>query len=111
MMVRALYGWIDLSDINLKHPSVSNNKEELVEYGSLLDGRTEFGRKYDSLMSSLKEVHERRRTTPLSHPQDKKTKVYSEFVTGIEASHFKELEFVALYEITKMVGNKPNKKE
>ena len=111
LLIRAFIEKLNANDEHLRMPKLSDSEGKLVDYGSLLDLKSKFAKKYKTLLLPFYEIHERRCSTPLSHPRDKKTGIFSDFVSRPEAVELKKKEVTGLQEILKKVNELDKKKE
>lgn len=109
LMIRAFIGMLMTQKVHMKLPSLTDDDGVMVDYGNLVNPNSKFGKKFKNVVVPCHEIHERRCSTPLSHPQNKKTKSFSKFVAGPEANHFNELETAVIHEITRIIENKKGK--
>lgn len=106
-MVRAFIEYLKKNNAHIRLPELFESNGSLVDYGTLVNSQTKFGQRYKTIVSNLQKIHTRRCSTPLSHPQDKKSKAYSEFVKPTEYKTYFYLEVKTLQEIiTRITGDK-----
>lgn len=110
LLIRGFIEKLKADDWHLSLPCVYGKKGELVEYGSLLVLDSTFAKKNKSIVVPFREIHDRRCSTPLSHPRDKKTGIFSDFVSRPEAVELKKKEIIGLQEILKKLNESCKKK-
>ena len=104
LLIRAFIEKLKADKVHWSLPRVYGTNGELVEYGSLLVLDSTFAKKNKSIVKPFREIHERRCSTPLSHPRDKKTGMFSDFVSRPEAVELKKKEISGLTEILKQIN-------
>lgn len=103
LMIRAFIEMLKINKAHIRLPELFEPDGKLNDYGNLLKIDSKFAKRFKNIDIPCYEIHERRCRTPLSHPQDKKTKVYSDFVTATESKKYLNLEIKTLREIVKLV--------
>lgn len=104
LLIRAFIEKIRDDNAHLKPPRVYGTNGELVDYGSLLNSKTPFMEKNKAIVIPFREIHNRRNSTPLSHPRNKKTGAFTDFVSRSEAIDLKKKEVSGLTEILKQIN-------
>lgn len=104
LLIRAFIEKLKADQAHLKLPDLYDSKGKIVGYGSLLDLKSKFGKRYKTIISPFYDIHDRRCLTPLSHPLDQKTGIFSSFVTPSEAIVLKKKEVKGLLEILKQIS-------
>lgn len=104
LLIRAFIEKLKADHVHLKLPDLYDSKGKIVGYGSLLDLKSKFGKRYKTIISPFYDIHDRRCLTPLSHPLDQKTGIFSSFVTPAEAIVLKKKEVKGLLEILKQIS-------
>ena len=110
LLIRAFIEKLRADKVHLRLPDLYEPDGKLIGYGSLLDLKSKFAKRYKTVLLPFYEIHERRCSTPLSHPRDKKTGIFSDFVSHPEAVELKKKEIMGLQEILKKVNGFDKKK-
>lgn len=77
---------------DIKWPKLNSNNDERIDYGVILDKQTLLYKKYHKIIKPFRELHLRRRITPVSHAYDKNSNKLTSFVkTEDKIKHFDEL--------------------
>lgn len=85
-----------------KCPKLVTADGNINEIGCILDLGTSLAKKYPILIKNMHEIHERRRTTPLSHAYDLKTQRFSSFLTKEEFKTYYSKQKIVFEEIIKI---------
>lgn len=104
LMIRAFIGKLKNENDHVTLPELFKPDGELIEYGNLINLNSKFCKKYKVLVNAFHEIHDRRCSTPLSHPLNNKTGKYATFVSSSEAVEFKKKEISGLTEIMKRLN-------
>ena len=104
LMVRGFIEYLKKNDAHIRLPDLFESNGSLADYGTLVNPKSKFSQRYKMIVSNLQKIHNRRCSTPLSHPQDKKSKAYSEFVKPTEYKTYFYLEVKTLQEIIDCVN-------
>ena len=104
LLVSAFVEKIKVDEENIDAPDLYDQNGILVNYGKLLNIKGDFSKRYKSFLIPFHRIHKRRNSTPLSHPRNKRTGVFTDFVSRSEAIDLKKKEVSGLTEILKQIN-------
>jgi hypothetical protein len=92
MLIRRFIPLLRSTHPNIKWPSLNSKNGSRLNFGTILDDKTQLFKKYHGIIKPIKELHLRRNITPTSHAYVNKSNKPSTFVSSSEKKeHFKNL--------------------
>lgn len=104
LLISAFVEKLEVDKVHFGTNDLYEPNGKLVNYGKLLSIKGVFGKRYKSFLMPFREIHNRRNSTPLSHPRNKKTGVFTDFVSRSEMVELKKKEEIGLLEILKQIS-------